>query len=439
MSGKKGEGFAPPNYTQTPNTLFDLLPVISNAELRISLALVRETHGWHRQRTDMLSVPELAALAGLSPSSAKTGIAEAMKRGTLKRFKTRDGQNRTTYKYGLVIRDDVPREEFERPKKQAENDAQDEAQQDSSGQILTGSESDRVPGSSSQNLTGSPEDSSGQNLTGSYKEERNPFEGKKVEEENAGLDEGETEPEHDDDFPFEEEQNSPHLEGGEEQAHTPVTEPGDDLEGGDEEDQATGEEDVPPAAAAADWNPAQVDHEISVLTNKRWLRKWQQRGSKDWSDPLIDEVDGTGVDRHRIAHVISPAQLAEIAEGIRVERARLITASHADPSVKVYTFQHLLIQALQAAVLRADETHRQVQAFAQQGEPAAPAAPSSTPITRNWQVGDIVTFQRERYAVEKVTDTYIDLYDEQNGTVKVTRASREMASVKLVQPAQVAS
>lgn len=439
MTAKKGTGFAPPNYTQTPNTLFDLLPVISNAELRITLALVRETHGWHRQRTDMLSVTELASLAGLSESSAKTGIKEATQRGTLKRFKARDAMNRPTFKYGLVIRDDVPREEFERPKKQQENPEQDDAQAGSSGQNLTGSEFDGVTGSSGQNLTPSPEESSGQNLTPSYKEQRNPFEGKKVEEENAGLDEGESGPEHDDDFPFEEDGNTPPSEGGEEQAHTPITGTGNDLEGRNGTGQATGAEDVPPAAAAADWNPAEVDYEISVLTNKRWTRRWQPRGSKEYHDPLIDEVDGTGVDRHRIAHLISPAQLAEIAESIRAERARLITASHADPSVKVYTFQHLLIQALQAAVLRADEMRRQVHAFTQQGEPAAPTAPSSTPITRDWQVGDVVTFQRERYQVEKVTDTYIDLYDEQNGTVKVTRASREMASVKLIEKAQEAS
>ncbi|MDP9765561.1 hypothetical protein [Deinococcus enclensis] len=438
MTAKKGTGFAPPNYTQTPNTLFDMLPVISNAELRITLALVRETHGWHRQRTDMLSVTELAGLAGLSESSAKTGIKEAMQRGTLKRFKTRDAMNRPTFKYGMVIRDDVPREEFERPKKPQENPEQDVTQTGSSGRNLTGSEFNGVTGSSGQNLTPSPENSSGQNLTPSYKEQRNPFEGKKVEEENAGQDESETGPEHDDDFLFEEDKNTPPLEGGEGQAHTSITGARNDLEGGNGTCQATDGEDVPPAAAA-DWSPAGVNHEISVLTNKRWQRKWQPRGSKDWSDPLIYEVDGTGVDRHRIAHLVSPAQLAKIAESIRVERARLITASHADPSVKVYTFQHLLIQALQAAVLRADEMRRQVQAFAQQCEPAAPAAPSNTPITRDWKVGDIVTFQRERYAVEKVTETYIDLYDEQNGTVKVTRASREMASVKLIEKAQEAS
>jgi hypothetical protein len=435
VTAKKGSGFAPPNYTQTPNTLFDLLPVISNAELRVTLALVRETHGWHRQRTDMLSVPELAALAGLSASSAKTGIAEALKRGTLKRFKTRDSQNRPTYKYGLVIRDDVPREEFERPKKQQENAAQDDAQGNPSGQNLTGSEIDRVPGSSGQILTGSPEDSSGQNLTGSYKEERKSFEVKKVVEENADLDAGETESEHDDDEPLEDQENQTPF-GGEQQAHTPASAHEDGAAGPDLGEDAEGGEDVPPAAAPA-WNPAEVNHEISALTNKRWMRKWQPRGSKDWNDPLIEEVDGSGVDRRRIAYMVSPDQLAGIVETLRAERSRLTTAAATDASVKVYTFQHMLIQALQETVIRVDELHRQAQAFGQGQDIDAPPAPASA--GHDWQVGDTVIFQRCRYQVERITDTYLDLYDDENGSVKVVRNTRDYDSLKFVPAAQAAS
>lgn len=175
MSAKQARGLAAPNYTQVPNQIFALMPSTSNAELRITLALIRLTLGWHRQRTERLSIPELAEAAGISPNSAKTGLQEAMRRGTVRRHKARDELNRVTYRYSLVIDDEISAEAFERPKREKAgvSDVQDEANTHSSSQNLAGSKFGRVKRLSSQNLAGWPVKSSSQNLAGSYKEERN--------------------------------------------------------------------------------------------------------------------------------------------------------------------------------------------------------------------------------------------------------------------------
>ena len=166
-------GFEPPNYTQTPNRLFDdLLPVLSNAELRVTLVLVRLTMGWHRTQTDRLSLPALAALAGISESSAKTGVQEGLARGTIRRVKTRDELRRPTYRYALRLQPGLDVTPIHRPKKTHDQAVQDDVNSDSSSQKLTGSDPDRMNRPSSQNLTRWPETSWGQNLTGSYKEEK---------------------------------------------------------------------------------------------------------------------------------------------------------------------------------------------------------------------------------------------------------------------------
>jgi hypothetical protein len=175
MSAKQARGLAAPNYTQVPNQIFALMPSISNAELRITLALIRLTLGWHRQRTERLSIPELAEAAGISPNSAKTGLQEAMRRGTVRRHKARDELNRVTYRYSLVIDDEISAEAFERPKREKPgvSDVQDDTNTQSSSQNLAGSKFGRVKRLSSQNLAGWSVKSSSQNLAGSYKEERN--------------------------------------------------------------------------------------------------------------------------------------------------------------------------------------------------------------------------------------------------------------------------
>lgn len=295
-ASKKGDGFTPPNYTQIPNTLFELLPVMSNAELRVTLTLLRKTIGWHKARTELLSVPELADLAGLSESSAKTGIKEATARGTVKKFKARDAQNRPTYRYGVVISDSVTREEFERPRKTPEKTAQDDTQTDSSRQNLTGSEFDGVNAASGQILPGSPEDSSGQNLTGSYKEERNSDSVKEKEREVASLP-ALGEPSKSD---LEEagEEGTPPDGGAADAANPDQANPSQETSGHGERGNvnATSSENVPGGGAAAGETEA-------------FLRR---KLSSRFVDGLIDEVQPLGVDRRRDWFALSIERVKEL-------------------------------------------------------------------------------------------------------------------------------
>jgi len=97
------KGFDPPNYTQTPNTLFDLMPTMSNQELRVTLAIIRKTKGWHKQE-DELSLTQLQEVTGLSRQGVINGVKQALKRGTV--YRKLSGRS---YKYGLVVNDvDTP-------------------------------------------------------------------------------------------------------------------------------------------------------------------------------------------------------------------------------------------------------------------------------------------------------------------------------------------
>lgn len=90
--------YSEPNYTQVPNTLLDEhAPKMSEAELRISLAIVRQTFGWHR-RQKKLSLTELSIMTGLSRQGTINGIEDGIARGTITRVK--DGQG---YLYELTV------------------------------------------------------------------------------------------------------------------------------------------------------------------------------------------------------------------------------------------------------------------------------------------------------------------------------------------------
>lgn len=71
-----------PNYTQVPNALFALMPDMGNAELKVVLAVCRQTIGWHKTK-DRLTVTRLAELTGLSRQSVYEGISQAIERGIL--------------------------------------------------------------------------------------------------------------------------------------------------------------------------------------------------------------------------------------------------------------------------------------------------------------------------------------------------------------------
>ncbi|MCA0354690.1 MAG: replication protein [Chloroflexi bacterium] len=92
---------APPNYTQTPNEILDLLCEMSEAEMRVTLAICRETFGWHRP-TAKLSISDLELLTGLSRQGVLNGLAAGADRGTIQREAVGNG-----YSYHIVVVNEV--------------------------------------------------------------------------------------------------------------------------------------------------------------------------------------------------------------------------------------------------------------------------------------------------------------------------------------------
>ena len=107
------EGFASPNYTQVPDELFDqLLPVLSDAELRVLLYIIRRTFGFKRD-SDAISLSQMVkgiitrdgqvldTGTGLSKSTVARGLKGLRDKGVI--LATRNaskerGDQPTTYR-----------------------------------------------------------------------------------------------------------------------------------------------------------------------------------------------------------------------------------------------------------------------------------------------------------------------------------------------------
>ena len=76
--------FQSPNYTQTPNDFFDMIAGMEESEVRVTLVMIRQTFGFHRDNFKM-GLKKLALAAGLSRNGAKDGAEAAEKRGTFQR------------------------------------------------------------------------------------------------------------------------------------------------------------------------------------------------------------------------------------------------------------------------------------------------------------------------------------------------------------------
>lgn len=76
--------FPEPNHTQTPNKFFEMISNMGDAELRVTLIMIRHTFGWHENNFKM-GISKLAKASGLSRQGALTGAMEAEKRGTFRR------------------------------------------------------------------------------------------------------------------------------------------------------------------------------------------------------------------------------------------------------------------------------------------------------------------------------------------------------------------
>ena len=76
--------FPEPNYTQTPNNFFEMLPDMEHSEVNVTLVMIRNTFGFHKN-TFRLGINKLADAAGLSRNAAKDGAEAAERRGTFRR------------------------------------------------------------------------------------------------------------------------------------------------------------------------------------------------------------------------------------------------------------------------------------------------------------------------------------------------------------------
>ncbi|WP_291428482.1 hypothetical protein [Deinococcus sp.] len=94
--------FSAPSYTQTPNELFALQADMKEAELRVTLAIVRATFGWNAGgQLAHLTLDMLMFDTGLSKQGVMNGVNAGKTRGTLVFLK----QGKEVY-YGLSISQD---------------------------------------------------------------------------------------------------------------------------------------------------------------------------------------------------------------------------------------------------------------------------------------------------------------------------------------------
>jgi hypothetical protein len=96
-------GLPPPNYTQVPNVLFDvLMRELGHAELRVLLVAVRKTFGYHKER-DAISITQFMTYTGLSRQGVVNAVEQAIAHGYLRECgKGKRGVNI----YELVVQSD---------------------------------------------------------------------------------------------------------------------------------------------------------------------------------------------------------------------------------------------------------------------------------------------------------------------------------------------
>jgi phage replication O-like protein O len=97
--------FSSPNYTQMPNDLFDVhMRDMGDAELRVVIAVVRKTFGFHKERTgDAISLTQIQQMTGLSRQGALDGISQAIEHDHIEEC---GHGKRGVKRYRPVIRDD---------------------------------------------------------------------------------------------------------------------------------------------------------------------------------------------------------------------------------------------------------------------------------------------------------------------------------------------
>ena len=92
-----------PNYTQVPNLMLDdLLMLMGEAEIKVTLAILRQTFGYHRGEV-AISISKLQEFTRLSRQGVVNGITAGLERGTL----TRAEGKRGGFVYAIVINDEL--------------------------------------------------------------------------------------------------------------------------------------------------------------------------------------------------------------------------------------------------------------------------------------------------------------------------------------------
>lgn len=95
-----------PNWTQTPNRLFDEdMRDMSNVELRVVLVAVRKIRGFHKER-DGISLSQFEEMSGLSRKSVIKGIKEAIARGVLYKIDSVGKKGESIY--ALSVKSTIP-------------------------------------------------------------------------------------------------------------------------------------------------------------------------------------------------------------------------------------------------------------------------------------------------------------------------------------------
>lgn len=72
-----------PNFTQTPNDLFDhWLPLLKEVELKVLLVILRKTFGWHKTR-DRISLSQLEKLTGATQTNIIIATKSLIEKGVI--------------------------------------------------------------------------------------------------------------------------------------------------------------------------------------------------------------------------------------------------------------------------------------------------------------------------------------------------------------------
>ncbi|MCY1703716.1 hypothetical protein [Deinococcus sp. SL84] len=397
-----------PNYTQTPNVIFDeLMSVMSNAELRVTLVVVRHTLGWHVKKTEgPLPLPEIARMAGISLRSASTGTQEGVKRGLLVRHACHDADGRKTYAYSLNFEADPGKlyQVIERDRPTPAKFAWVFARV---FKVPTPAKFARV---SLQNLHVGPDEAPLQNLHASYKEQRNLLLKNRRRKKAAASEEIGTQPNassSEKDLATPGEKISEAIPS---QTQAPDVQTAADLPSqnasvhvaSDEcEKQSKAPKEVPGArenthegeqkSESADHDVAAVNDRIHQITNQRWKGHW------------INEIGSSGINRHQIAELVTPERLEALWDEARADALKQTDGKKLAPVT-------LLIHKLEKVVLHHEQLRSQMAEARHQRTQVAKATEPAERKPGEWRVGDEVWWRGKLAEVVTVTGHNLELY-----------------------------